>query len=303
MNLRKIVFFLSFLTAPLFSHEWDEGVFDEEAIASPVYPFSVSGDAIYVSSAKFHSPSSVEDEGLLYVQNDVAFAYTSACNTICGLIFGAGYINTEVNWKQNPDFHQKYFNYVNLSAGVYSNAFPDWFWSLVGNMLIDTEVLSLSEYTLYQIVLQGKYSCWEGLSLTGGFILELGLSKEKIWPIIGFVVAPCPDQWKLSFVYPIDISFDYFFSKIWSAGASIRFLRNRHRVKETEPLPQGIFEYRSTGGEFDLTFAPFRQFSVSGFAGYDFGGDLKITNSNNKDATHYKFDGSFYAGISALLSY
>ena len=132
--------------------------------------------------------------------------------------------------------------------------------------------------------------------------MESGLKKEKVWPIFGFVYNPS-EKWRISAVYPIDVSASYIITPCLSVAGSLRFLRNRHRVKQDEPDSQGIFEYRTTGAELDLIFAPKRWVSVKGFAGSTFDGDLKISNRNDKHSTHFKFEGSFYWGASAILSF
>lgn len=301
--MNRLPFFLTLLFLyPFLLSGQEEFEFIPDLKPSPTYPFSFTADYIDVHKAHFRTPG-LEGEHLKYQQIDAAFAYTHPLCEEFGLIFGAGYVGTIVDWKENPDFRETRFNYVTFSAGTYSKQVEDWFWSFNANIFLDTAEQSFSDYALYQAVLWGRYHWFSCLTLHGGFILEAGLHKEKVWPIFGFDYAPYPDDWKLSVIYPIEIYFDYFITKTLSTGASIRFLRNRHRVLESEPLPRGIFEYRTTGLEFDLTFTPFRWILASGFFGSTFNGDLKVTNSNNHHAVHYKFKGSLYGGVSGRLSY
>jgi len=302
---KLFLFLLLAFSISVFSEESDpfpNGIEEPAPSSTPLHPFAISGDFFFVKKAHFRDKD-IEDETISYGQIDAAFAYTHACNPYCGFIFGAGYVGSKVDWDENPFFSEKYFNYVSFQVGAFTRAEENWMWTLNANMFIDTEILDLADYALYQAVLWGKYKWFDCLRLDVGFILEVGLSKEKIWPILGFEFAPYPEKWSLTVIYPIDISFEYYLSKMWTAGASIRFIRNRHRVRESEPLPRGIFEYQATGAEFDLTFQPFSWFFVTGFVGSTFLGDLKITNANNHDAQFFKFDGSLYAGVSAVLAY
>jgi hypothetical protein len=262
-------------------------------------PFSISGTYLALAPAEFRSPD-VKGDHLTYHQGNVAFAYTQPFNPYWGLIFGAGYVETEVKWKENPDFDQTHFGYVNVAFGAFTKAMPDWRWNATVTAFIDTSVLDLSEYALYQGVLWGRYEFLECLSFDAGFILEVGLNKGKMWPLLGFEYAPY-DHWRIMAVYPIDISFEYDVFKCLTIEASIRFLRDRHRVKDTEPLPMGIYEYHTTGVEFDVTYMPWDCLFVKGFVGSAFKGDLKITDRYNHNPHHFKFGSAPYVGGNVIL--
>ncbi|NGX60718.1 MAG: Ribonuclease HIII [Chlamydiae bacterium] len=278
---------------------WDESVFEVENTPPPFYPFSISGNYLGMAKADFRT-SGLEESDLVYNQADAAFAFTYSCSPVWGWIFGTGWVGTEVNMKDNPEFEETEFHYVNLSCGAFTKAFPDWTWTLTLAAFFDTAEFSLIDYTLYQGVLWGKYDFCKWLEFDFGLITEVGLSKEKIWPILGFVYQ-ISDCLRLNAVYPINIALEYAVSPSIQVAASIRFLRNRHRVLPTEPNPRGIFEYHTTGAELDLIYSPIEILSIKGYAGSTSDGDLKITNQNDHDATHFKFDGSFYAGITAVV--
>ncbi len=303
--MRRLFFILSLFPIALFAlDEWenlDYPLFELQNTPPPHYPFSLSGQYIDVQKAGFRTRG-LGDREIKYRQWDAAYAYTHPCNQVWGFIFGAGWVGTEVDMTDNPEFHETIFNYVNLSFGGYTRSFPNWTWTLTAAAFFDVEEFSLSDYTLYQGVLWGKYDFCKYLELDFGMILEAGLRKEKIWPILGFVYSPF-NCLRINAVYPINIAIEYEWSRFWTVEGSIRFLRNRHRVQSEEPNPQGIFEYHTNGAELDLIFSPLERASIKGFAGSTFDGDLKISNRNDKNSTHYKFEGSFYAGASAILSF
>ncbi len=272
-----------------------------EELPPPLYSFSLFGEYVRVNPATFWS-SGVEGETLRYHQTDISFSYTHPFCSTFGLVFGANWVQTLVDWPENPDFNETLFNYIGFSTGGFIKPSEEWMWTATATAFLDTEILSLVDYALYQVVLNGQFICSKKLELDFGFILELGLNKEKIWPILGFVYSPTP-EWKLSAVYPVNVSLEYKILPCLKAAAALRFLRNRHRVLPEEPNSQGIFEYQDWGGEGDLIYAPYPWLSIKGYVGSTFDGYLKMTNRHDEDAHYFKYGGAFYSGVSALLSY
>lgn len=302
--MKKTLLILLLIPLSIFAQDWqdwDDNIFEMENNPPPLFPFSVSGSYLNVHKARFRTPG-FSDSNLKYAQWDTALAYTHPFSKECGLIFGAGWVGTNVDMKNNPEFNETIFNYVNLSFGGFTQILPSWNWTLTLGAFFDTVEFSLLDYTLYQGVLWTRYDLCKWIELDCGAIVEVGLDKEKVWPILGFVYIPC-EKWRINAVYPINVSIEYDWKKHLTAAASLRFLRNRHRLKDDEPNSQGIFEYRTTGAEADLTYTPFERVLIKGFAGSTLDGDLKVSNRNDKHSTHYKFHGSFYAGASAVISF
>jgi len=283
----------------LLAQDFEEVEFYEEAAS--FRPFGLQGSYINIQNAEVRN-TNVENQHVRYIQSEVAFAFTYPCNLTSGLIFGAGWVGTEVFLSENPSFNESCFNYVTLSLGAFTACLEKWLWTANGSIFIDTDQLDFSTYALYQGVLWGKYQIGDSLELDIGFIAEVGLKETKIWPILGFSYI-FTSNLRLHAIYPVNVILEYDLFNCLTAGASIRFLRNRHRVGDDNLMPQAIFEYCSVGGEADLIFSPSEVFSIRGFAGTTFGGDLKISNRDNKNTHHYKFKDSFYAGLSATLSF
>lgn len=291
--MKKIAFFACLLPLSLLA--------DDPACDPPPYPIGLSGMYLDVQKAEFRK-SDLHQQYLHYKQGNAAIAYTHACNPYWGLIFGAGYVGTEVKWNRNPYFKETHFSYVDLNLGAYTNAMPCWTWALTGSMFVDTAVLDLRDYALYQGILYGKYDFLPCLDLNAGFILEVGLNKAKIWPILGFEFAPTA-RLEINVVYPLDVSIDYSVYSWLDLAIAARFLRDRHRFLETEPVPKGVYEYTTEGVEFEAIISPLERLAITVFAGHSFPGDLKITNHNNHAIKHAKFQGSFYSGISAIFAF
>ena len=298
----KNFFFLLLLPTCLIAQETDDQIFRlQNDLPPPFSPFALSGSYLRVSPAHFRT-TGLTDQKLIFQQREISFSYKNPCSPVWGFLFGAGWESTEVDMQENPEFNEKNFNYINGLVGGYTTAFPNWLWKFTFSGFIDIDERSLVDNTLYQGVLWGKYDISPCIELDFGFIAEGGLRRTKVWPIIGFIYV-ISKRFTLSSIFPIDMSINYSITKCLIASASLRFLRNRHRLKETEPNPQGIFEYQTTGAEFQLTYAPKLCFSITGFAGSTTNGDLKISDRKNKHATHFKFKGSSYAGLSAILAF
>lgn len=291
--------FLLFVSFSLYAQDWDEIQFYDTP--PPFYPFSLSGETLCVNKAPFQTEEA-KNQTLGYKQSNLAFSYTHPLNATDGLLFGAGWISTRLLWKENPFFTQTHFEYINLSLGGFTKSFYNWTWITSIALYFDTQKLSLSEYTLYQAVLWGKYQWLSCLELNFGFIAEIGLTTDNSWPIVGFLYIPYP-YLRLSVIYPINLSLEYDLFQQWSLALSLRFLRNHHRVGDAEPLSQGIFEYQTWGAEADLLYNPFVWLSFKGFLGSTLPGDLKISNRKDMTLTHFKFKNSFYIGIRGVASF
>lgn len=295
---------LSLCTFSLFAQDAFEPQFDADQApptAPPLFPFSLSGSYTNVAQARFHTPD-VEGQKLKYEQYVAGLSYTQPCSEVWGFIFGAGWIGTEVAWNENPDFTETRFNYINGSIGAFTRAYPDWTWTATVGLFFDTEEFSLADYTLYQITVWGKYAWFPCLEFDVGFIMELGLNKQKVWPILGLVYNPT-DKWHLNAVYPLLIDLKYDLFKQLSIGGGFQFLRNRHRVGNDQPNPRCIFEYHTWGYEGNVLWKPLKNISIEGYAGSTFRGDLKITDSNDSHGRHFKYDAAPYAGVEGVLSF
>lgn len=291
---------LTLVLLPLSStaQEIDDQVFKLENDPPPFSPFAIAASYLDVN------PASIKNESgdLHFNQKEAAFVYTLPCSEIWGMIFGAGWVGVEVDMEDNPFFSEKDFNYVNMLLGGFTRSFPGWLWKFTLASYMDLSEFSFIDYALYQGVLWGKYDLCKSIELDFGFIAEWGLKRTKIWPIIGFIYAPT-ERWTINAVFPVDLSVNFAFTDCLSASAQLRFLRTRHRLKESEVDSQGIFEYRTTGAEFDLSYVPFPCLFLKGFIGSTCAGDFKVANRNDENATHFKFNSSLYAGVSALLGF
>ncbi|MCB1181026.1 MAG: hypothetical protein KDK55_03270 [Chlamydiia bacterium] len=264
------------------------------------FPISIEGGYLAMHRAGFRT-NDVKGEHIRFTQAEASFGFILPLDLTWGLIFGAGWVNNEVNMSNNPQFTETNFGYATGSLGVFTRN-DDWMWTVMFNINIDTDELDLGNYALYDGILWGKYTLCPYLDFTFGFIVEVGLNKDKAWPIIGLSYEPC-DKWKINSIYPTDIGVEYELFPCLTTTGAVRFLRSRHRVGPNEVNSRGIFQYQAVGTEFDLTYKPFEWFWIQGYLGHCFGGDFKVTNSADKHGIHYKFSGSLYGGGAAELKF
>jgi len=301
--MKRILLYTCLVCSALFGYDEFEAQFDIPAEPPPYSPLSLSGSYLQVARARFQDPLSIAGEKLTYKQFDTAVAYTHPLDSCYGLIFGAGWVGTVVDWPQNPSFTETDFNYVNLSTGIYT----DWLdpLTLIASIgiFLDTAHLNLIDYTLYQPLLQGKLQLFRSLEIDGGVIFEVGLDRNEVWPIVGFNYIPEDTNWRVHAVYPINVDVEFDVNDCLTAAAAMRFLRNRHRVGDDNALPQAVFQYKSWGAEVNLNYHPFNNFNLVGAVGMTIAGRLRIANRINEEANVYRFENTLYGAANVVLSF
>lgn len=301
--MKKWAFTLLLLPSLLFSYDEFEAQFDIPAEPPPYFPLSLSGSYLKVSRARFQEPTYVAGEKLVYEQFDAAVGYTYPINNCYGLIFGAGWVGTVVDWQQNPAFDETDFNYVNLSTGLYTSWLDPITLIASFGIFLDTAHFSLMNYTLYQPLLQAKWNLTDSFEVDAGIIFEIGLDRNEYWPIVGFNYTPKVSNWRVHAVYPINIDIEFDLNSCLTAATGMRFIRNRHRVGDDNPLPQSIFQYKTWGAEFNLNYHPYSAINIIGALGTTIDGRLRIANRLNEDPTVYSFESSLYGAINAIISF
>jgi hypothetical protein len=301
--LKKLCLFLALIPTLLFSYDEYEAMFDIPADPPPYFPLSLSGSYLQVSRARFTEPTNVEGDKLIYKQFDTAVGYTHPITDCYGLIFGSGWVGTVVDWINNPLFDETDFNYINLSGGIYSDWLDPITLILTAGVFFDTAHFSLMNYTLFQPLVQAKYHATQSLEVDLGVICEIGLDRNEYWPIVGFNYIPENTNWRIHAVYPINIDVEFDVNECLTAAGAIRFLRNRHRVGDDNPLPQAVFQYKSWGGEFNLNYHPYSWVNIMGAVGTTLSGRLRVANRNNEDASVYQFENTLYGAFNAIISF
>lgn len=239
--------------------------------------------------------SPFKGEHIRFGEGQVCAYYTFPCYRATAISVGAGYSETAVIWKRNPFFRETHYNNFLLSLNAYSEAICDWIWQGGFSIAVDSDEWNWSDYALYTTTLWGRYNYQENLGIHIGFIEQSGIRKDRMFPIIGVDFTMWED-WKVNLVYPVNMSLVYNMTDELSIALAGRIFNSRHRVGENEPLPRGIFEYRNVGAELGLSYSPGVFANANVHVGSALGGDLKVTNKNNHNATHVKFNNTLYIG-------
>jgi hypothetical protein len=235
-----------------------------------------------------------ESEEIIFSQTEAKVSYTHRFDDESGLVFDLGHGSVEIDWDENPSFSEKSFSTFNVQVGGYSFKIPKWLWRGAIGTNVDTEEMDISHYALYNGTMWGRYSLSDMMGLHIGFTGTTGLRRDKVYPIFGIDYNPS-STWKLSFVFPVDMSANYSINDKWSVSATARTFRVRHRLSQKEALSKGIFDYRSFGSEFSLNYL-LGGFLAKVYAGSTYAGDLKVSDSKGINSTFYKFNGSVYLG-------
>lgn len=198
------------------------------------------------------------------------FYYSKRCEE--GAKATVGYSYTTFDWKQNPFFRERHFNYISFELGASTKRILGWLWQANVSMNIDSNnFTNVQNYANYDLLLWGRYNISSCVGYHVGFLGFTGMRVNKVWPIFGFDWT-ISRKWKLNAIYPINISLVYTITDKLTASLAGRAFFNRYRLGRKEVLSQGIFEYRNTGAEFALNYDCTARIKLNVHGGYTFGG-------------------------------
>lgn len=305
---RAFSLFLACLLYPLGAlfADVDDEVLGSETITETAKesPLSLRARYDYVFNSRFEKQN-IDKEHLKFGEGSVdltgVFLYREQyCE---GAYLIAGYINTLLDWKQNPFFSNTNFNRLNLNLGVFSKRFPRWFWTAQAGINLDTDRMDLWQYATYDIVLWGRYTYTDSVHLHTGMLIQTGMKMDRFYPIVGFDWT----FWRcvtLHAVYPVNIALSYQITQRWSTSVAARFFNSRSRAGAKEPLPMAVWRYQNSGIEGNITYdIPSWGFHLNVHGGWAFGGDLRIANRHNHHPRHFKFRGAPYVGGEIIFKY
>lgn len=200
---------------------------------------------------------------------------------------------TYLKWHQNPWFDQDHFNTVSFSFVGFSKRIDRWFWRTQLTANFDAEKWS-GKYTSYDLLFWGRYAYCENIGIHFGFFVETGLRMDRVYPVIGFDWQ-ITRKWKLSLVYPVNISLLYALSPKWSIGAAGRLFNSRFRVHHSDYSHKPLVRYTNVGAEFIVKYET-DLMTANLHAGSTLGGDFRVASRKNNHARHYHIDPSAYVG-------
>lgn len=261
----------------------------------------LSSQVLAGAKAKFDEPG-MDEQRLRYSQGKFEASYHHYIDDKTAIVPTVGYRVDKMQWKENPFFDTETFRSFKVGIGGFSRAVEGWLWQGGLQVSMDTEEWSLSHYAQYQLGVAGRYGYSSKLGIHIGFLGKTGLHKDQVLPVLGVDYA-WSNQWKLSLIFPRDVSLIYTFNDSWTAGVRGRVFRSRHRVGEDEALSKAIFEYRNVGAEASLRYKRPQRFSAQLFVGATAGGDLKIMNQKGRNPTFRSLKTMGYGGADLTLSF
>lgn len=300
MKLRVSFFAAWFIWTAFFSWadiELDQQDIGSEKINQPVKrnPFSFETHIDAISPSKINKGFYKGDK-IHYAEADIEagmIVYYQPMYTE-GARIALSYSPTYLQWVNNPWFDQDHFNLISLSLSGFTKRLDDWFWRVQLTANFDAEKWSC-QYTSYDLLLWGRYTCYKSIGLHFGFLAQTGLRMDRVYPVIGFDWQ-ISRQWNLNLVYPVNISLTYSFSPRWSIGAAGRLFSPRFRVHHQDHSYKPLVRYTNVGAEFIIKYER-EAMSANIHVGSTLGGTLRLANRQNDHARHYHLDPSAYAGL------
>lgn len=258
------------------------------------FSFEIRGDAI--GKAKFKKWF-LKDQHFEYrdieLELGAVFYYQPCYKEVAQVSLAYEYIRFA--WGLNPFFGETRFHTVSPTLAFSTERLSDWLWRGQATINLDGKHPDLYEYANYDFVLWGRYAYNSNIGLHMGILVQTGMRIDHVYPIIGFDWG-IADRWKLSFVYPVNISLAYILDSHWSVAVAARFFDHRQRVGKDEPLSRGLWVYRSWGieGAIDYEFSSWLSANIH--AGWNLSPKITIANRHYEDKHHYKLEPSGYFG-------
>lgn len=303
MGFRKTLFyaFTLFLTVTSFGYADLETLDDSRDISwNEAYRCRpqnfFSSETLYdnISKSKFTTPEN-DGQKIGFSTFTTIFSYYSFFNCTDAIGVGIGYSQQKFDWNSNPYFNQEEFNNLVIDIGGFSARYPCWLFKGLLRTRINLDDFNTRNYRLFTGTLWGRYEICHNNYFHMGFIVEWGMRRGKVWPIIGFEsqLTACT---KLNLIYPLDMSLRYSFYKQWFVGVAANFFYYRNRLKKDENISRGFITYRNTGLELQVGYECCPYILADLHIGQAFGNEVKISDHQDKNASHHKFKSAFYFG-------
>lgn len=273
----------------------------KESVGSCEAPYPLGVLATADGSGKA-ALSTDDAQNMRYAEMEADALIGFKVDPLSGFSFEGGYGSDYVYWNQNPYFDQKSFNYVNLAALGYTGGIENWFWQAGFGLHINNDHgQDWLQYSRWGAFLWGRYNLNSCVGLHVGTLTLTGIRKTVTYPLVGFDWTISP-RWKLDAIFPVQMELSYFLTQRWTVSAYLRPFLTRQRLSPTEPLSEGIFEYRNVGAELNISYQ-YAGLDFSVFGGYTFNGILKIMDPDGDGPSYYNFDSAPYLGFNVLWAF
>lgn len=268
-------------------------------------PFTVEISGDWIGPAKFDRHNFGDRAKLKFAtaQIDLNMVYYYNPCLQEGTTIGLSYTRTRLDWRLNPFFTQKDYDMISLNFGGFTQRFNDWTWRGQVTVNFDNiEHWNMHDYMTYDLLLWGRYSFRPDIGVHLGFLALTGMKIDRVYPIVGFDWT-YNRNWKMSLVFPMDISVTYTVNDCWSVLAAARFFNQRHRVKKDQFFSEGVWFYSSSGAELAVKYKPTKRITANIHAGINFGGHLKVANRHYREGHRFSFGDAPYGGAEFEINF
>ncbi|PIS02821.1 MAG: hypothetical protein COT85_01965 [Chlamydiae bacterium CG10_big_fil_rev_8_21_14_0_10_42_34] len=202
----------------------------------------------------------------------------------------------DLDWNENPKFHETQFQYVQFALTFMSIAMEKWRWIARADYNIDVNHFNKARtYGLFSALLWGTHELHRKWHYHVGALGYTGFEGQEIYPVIGFDYSP-NKKWMFQAVFPINYSIEYSLNKRWRFSLKGRPLKERFRTDKYQPQPRSVFSYSTMGAEFNVHYEQFLRVEAEIFAGYNFGGSMYVKNESGHNAIYTHVQGAPYIG-------
>ncbi|MGR3973164.1 MAG: hypothetical protein QRY72_01090 [Candidatus Rhabdochlamydia sp.] len=270
--------------------------FSDYTFINPQSPYHLEGNYKYVDKADFKNSAQGH---LNYQEASTALYYTHFVDDENSLTYSLGYDFLNLGWKNNPDFSETQFTYLDGSLGYVSTTLNQWRWIMNTGFSVDTDDFNFGQSGVYHAMLWGRYDIAHQAGIHVGALGWYGVKNGRALPIFGFDFSPNA-RLKISAIFPVDASISYTLDRNWSLGVMYENLGGPYRYPRRARLPLGqtaspIFSVRSTGVTTLLKFNHTDRIQASLGAGWNFGGSILMKDHENQGKTYSPFSSAPYA--------
>ena len=292
MNPEKIVRYCLFLfSLALFPLQAEE----EEPSYSlwDYHPIHIGGNLLRIGKAHVDGG----ENGHLFFRKDNAYLTMLVPISATSYFFPRiEWNHFTLDWNKNPKFHETHFYYAQFGLMLYSTALEKWRWIARAEYSLDLKHFAHpSTYGQFSGLFWGAYELHKKWHYHVGATWFAGLRGGIVYPLIGLDFSP-NKRWTFEAIFPITYSIQYQWDENWRFSIRGRPLKERFRAGGSQPQPRSIFNYSSTGTEFNIQYEIPRRFELAIYAGYNFGGDFYIKDQNGHNPLYTKVEGAPYAG-------
>jgi len=270
----------------------------------PDCPVHVAGRFRQIGSANFKNR---QHGDVNYSDGYAAAYYTHFLNPDNFFSWGVGYDYLKFDWKKNPRFNQKHFNYATASLGYISTTLDRWRWIVSGGFTVEADGLNFGQTGVYHARLWGRYHFSECWGFHVGALGQYGIKNGHALPILG-IDWKWGSDWTASCIFPLNISLNYAFNDHWSTELAYSGFGGPYKYPRRAEQKEGrfkdpIFEVYSRGVDLNLLYKYDHLLRLALGVGYNGSGWIFIKDYHRDQGQYYPYKGAPYAQGTVALTF